>query len=43
MPRSTSGAMQTLKSAFGLPVGYSDHTPGIDIAIAAVALGAGGH
>jgi len=33
-------AMQTLKSAFGLPVGYSDHTPGIDIAIAAVALGA---
>jgi N,N'-diacetyllegionaminate synthase len=33
-------AMQTLKSAFGLPVGYSDHTPGIEIAIAAVALGA---
>ena len=33
-------AMQTLKSALGLPVGYSDHTPGIDIAIAAVALGA---
>ncbi|MGD0222984.1 MAG: N-acetylneuraminate synthase [Terriglobia bacterium] len=33
-------AMQTLKTAFGLPVGYSDHTPGIDIAIAAVALGA---
>jgi N-acetylneuraminate synthase len=33
-------AMQTLKSAFGLPIGYSDHTPGIDIAIAAVALGA---
>lgn len=33
-------AMQTLKSAFGLPVGYSDHTPGIDIAVAAVALGA---
>jgi len=33
-------AMQTLKAAFGLPVGYSDHTPGIDIAIAAVALGA---
>ena len=32
--------MHTLKSAFGLPVGYSDHTPGIDIAIAAVALGA---
>ena len=33
-------AMQTLKIAFGLPIGYSDHTPGIDIAIAAVALGA---
>jgi N,N'-diacetyllegionaminate synthase len=33
-------AMQTLKRAFGLPVGYSDHTPGIDVAIAAVALGA---
>ncbi|MFZ0743849.1 MAG: N-acetylneuraminate synthase [Terracidiphilus sp.] len=33
-------AMLTLKSAFDLPVGYSDHTPGIEIAIAAVALGA---
>lgn len=33
-------AMQTLKSAFNLPVGYSDHTPGIEIAIAAVAMGA---
>ena len=33
-------AMQTLKSAFGLPVGYSDHTPGIAISIAAAALGA---
>jgi len=33
-------AMQTLKAAFGLPVGYSDHTPGIEVAIAAVALGA---
>jgi N,N'-diacetyllegionaminate synthase len=33
-------AMRTLELAFGLPVGYSDHTPGIDIAIAAVALGA---
>jgi N-acetylneuraminate synthase len=33
-------AMQTLKAAFGLPVGYSDHTPGIEIAAAAVALGA---
>jgi N-acetylneuraminate synthase len=33
-------AMLTLKAAFGLPVGYSDHTPGIEIAIAAVAMGA---
>jgi N-acetylneuraminate synthase len=33
-------AMQTLKVAFGLPVGYSDHAPGIFIGIAAVALGA---
>jgi len=33
-------AMHTLKIAFGLPVGYSDHTPGIEIGIAAVALGA---
>lgn len=33
-------AMTTLATAFGLPVGYSDHTEGIDIAIAAVALGA---
>jgi N-acetylneuraminate synthase len=33
-------AMQTLRSAFGVPVGLSDHTEGIDIACAAVALGA---
>lgn len=33
-------AMLTLKDAFGFPVGYSDHTPGLEIAIAAVALGA---
>ena len=33
-------AMGTLASAFGLPVGYSDHTQGIDIALASVALGA---
>ncbi len=32
--------MDTLRSAFGLPVGLSDHTPGIAIPIAAVALGA---
>ena len=33
-------AMQTLKTAFGKPVGYSDHTLGIEVALAAVALGA---
>lgn len=33
-------AMVSLKTAFGVEVGYSDHTPGIEIPIAAVALGA---
>ena len=33
-------AMDTLHTAFGLPVGYSDHTEGIAVPIAAVALGA---
>ncbi len=33
-------AMDTLKNKFHVPVGYSDHTPGIEIAIAAVARGA---
>jgi N-acetylneuraminate synthase len=33
-------AMMTLKNAFGLPVGFSDHTVGIQTAIAAAALGA---
>ncbi len=33
-------AMRTLVEAFGVPVGYSDHTRGIEVAIAAVALGA---
>src|SRR5262249_11249916 len=33
-------AMDAMVAAFGLPVGYSDHTAGIDIAIAAVARGA---
>lgn len=33
-------AMGTLKKAFGFPVGYSDHTLGIEVPIAAVALGA---
>jgi sialic acid synthase SpsE len=32
--------MISLKSAFGVEVGYSDHTSGIEIPIAAVALGA---
>jgi N,N'-diacetyllegionaminate synthase len=33
-------AMDTLATAFGFPVGYSDHTPGIEVALAAVARGA---
>jgi N-acetylneuraminate synthase/N,N'-diacetyllegionaminate synthase len=33
-------AMQTLRDRFGLPVGYSDHTLGHEVACAAVALGA---
>lgn len=33
-------AMDTLHAAFGLPVGYSDHTEGIAIPVAAVARGA---
>jgi N-acetylneuraminate synthase len=33
-------AMDTLRHAFGLPVGYSDHTEGILIPVAAVARGA---
>jgi N,N'-diacetyllegionaminate synthase len=33
-------AMNTIKNAFGVKVGYSDHTPGIEVPIAAVALGA---
>lgn len=32
--------MDTLRDAFGLPVGYSDHTEGIAVPIAAVARGA---
>ncbi|WP_316977872.1 N-acetylneuraminate synthase [Shumkonia mesophila] len=34
------GAMAALARAFGVPIGWSDHTTGIDVAIAAVALGA---
>ena len=33
-------AMVTLKQAFGFPVGYSDHTLGLEVSLAAVALGA---
>jgi N,N'-diacetyllegionaminate synthase len=33
-------AMQTLKQAFNLKVGYSDHTIGSEVPVAAVALGA---
>ncbi|VEN74492.1 N,N'-diacetyllegionaminic acid synthase [Candidatus Desulfarcum epimagneticum] len=33
-------AMRTMGNAFKLPVGYSDHTPGIEAPIAAVAMGA---
>ena len=33
-------AMQTILKTFGLNIGYSDHTEGIEVAIAAVALGA---
>lgn len=33
-------AMQTIEETFNIPVGYSDHTLGIEIPIAAVALGA---
>jgi len=33
-------AMQTLRAAFNLQVGYSDHTAGLEVPIAAVAMGA---
>ena len=33
-------AMRQMKDTFGLRVGYSDHTPGIEVPIAATALGA---
>jgi sialic acid synthase SpsE len=33
-------AMETLRRAFGVPVGFSDHTTGIAVPIAAAALGA---
>ena len=33
-------ALQTLQTRFNLPVGYSDHTQGIEVSVAAAALGA---
>lgn len=33
-------AMQTIRAAFGVKVGYSDHTQGIEVPTAAVAMGA---
>ncbi|MBF0124384.1 MAG: N-acetylneuraminate synthase [Magnetococcales bacterium] len=33
-------AMDTLRAAFALPTGFSDHTPGIAVTVAAVARGA---
>jgi N,N'-diacetyllegionaminate synthase len=33
-------AMSAMAAAFGVPVGYSDHTLGIEVSLAAVALGA---
>jgi N,N'-diacetyllegionaminate synthase len=33
-------AMETMRQAFGVPVGYSDHTLGIEVPLAAAALGA---
>src|SRR5690606_33904675 len=33
-------AMNTMRMAFGVPVGYSDHTLGYEVSLAAVAMGA---
>lgn len=40
MHEANLSAMETIKDAFAVNVGYSDHTAGIEVAIAAVALGA---
>lgn len=40
MPDVNLRAMETIRHAFDVAVGYSDHTPGIEVAIAAAALGA---
>lgn len=39
-PEVNLRAMQTLRDAFDLPVGYSDHTIGKEVPVAAAALGA---
>ena len=33
-------AMQTMSDAFKVPIGFSDHTMGMEVALAAVAMGA---
>jgi len=33
-------AMNVMKKAFDVKIGYSDHTPGVEVSVAAVALGA---
>lgn len=40
MPDVNLRAMLAIRDEFGVSIGYSDHTPGIEVAIAAVALGA---
>jgi N,N'-diacetyllegionaminate synthase len=40
VPEVNLRAMDTLRARFGVPVGFSDHTEGIDIALAAAARGA---
>lgn len=40
MPEVNLRAMQSIRAALGVAVGYSDHTLGVEVAVAAVALGA---
>ncbi|MCU0618287.1 MAG: N-acetylneuraminate synthase [Gemmatimonadaceae bacterium] len=40
MPSVNLRALATLRTAFGTAVGYSDHTDGLEVPVAAVALGA---
>ena len=39
-PSANLAAMETLRRAFGVPIGYSDHTVGLAVPTAAAALGA---